>query len=184
MSLVLGYASKEKAIIMSDGRAGGTVSPSETYNKTRKINNNIILGFVGYRETSEHFLNCANDDMGERISNCYIEEFLEEVEYGMNLNVTKEKLQSTFLIIGRTEKGSIRSAIIGNSTGYKLESRIISEPRFFSIGGTISGEIIKEIYTRNMQGMKLDIIGGMERTIKEVAALDYSINENVFCQNI
>ncbi len=39
---------KGNAIIMSDGRVGGAVSPSETCDKTRKINENIILGFVKF----------------------------------------------------------------------------------------------------------------------------------------
>ena len=56
MSLILGYANKQNAIIMSDGRAGGTVRPSEEYNKTLKFNDNIILGFVGYAEPIEIFI--------------------------------------------------------------------------------------------------------------------------------
>ena len=43
MSLVLGYVSKECAVIMSDGRAGVNGCFSEHYNKTLKINDNIIL---------------------------------------------------------------------------------------------------------------------------------------------
>lgn len=55
MSLILGYANKDNAIIMSDGRAGGAVSLSETYNKTRKINDNIIIGFAGIKENIEFY---------------------------------------------------------------------------------------------------------------------------------
>ena len=47
MSLILGYANKDNAIIMSDGRAGENGSLSEFYNKTRKINVNIIWMISG-----------------------------------------------------------------------------------------------------------------------------------------
>lgn len=56
MSLILGYANKDNAIIMSDGRAGENGSLSEFYNKTRKINDNIIIGFAGFAEPIEFFL--------------------------------------------------------------------------------------------------------------------------------
>lgn len=55
MSLILGYANKDNAIIMSDGHAGKDGCYSEHYNKTRKINHNIILGFAGFVESTEYF---------------------------------------------------------------------------------------------------------------------------------
>ena len=57
MSLILGYANKDNAIIMSDGRAGENGSLSEFYNKTRKINSNIILGSAGIVGGIEPFVN-------------------------------------------------------------------------------------------------------------------------------
>lgn len=184
MSLVLGYANKDKAIIMSDGRAGGTVSPSETYDKTRKINDNIIIGFVGYKETSGHFLNCVRMDMGKRIRECYMEEFLEEVEYGMNMDVTKEKLKSTFMIIGRTERKEMVSVIVGDSTDYKIEKNIVSSPRILLIGGVIDGNLINDIYMKNISNKNMSIDGCMRKTIEEVSEIDDSINKNIFAKMI
>ncbi len=83
MSLILGYANKDNAIIMSDGRARGGIS-SETYNKTRKIGENIILGFVGGKELAEYFLDCIDQSLGENAERCLMEDFLEVVEYGMS----------------------------------------------------------------------------------------------------
>lgn len=184
MSLVLGYANKENAVIMSDGRAGGTISPSETYDKTRKINDNIILGLVGYKETSEHFLNCVHMDMGERIEICYMDEFLEEVEYGMSLDVTKEKLKSTFMIIGRTKRKEMVSVIVGDSTDYKIEKNIVSSPRILLIGGVIDGKIINDIYVKNIFDKSQKIEDCMRKTIEEVSEIDDSINKNVFIKMI
>lgn len=184
MSLVLGYANKDIAIIMSDGRAGGTVSPSEIYDKTRKINDNIIMGFVGYRETGEHFLNCVYTDMQNRIESCFIDEFLEEVEYGISLDVTREKMRSTFMIIGRTEKREIISIIAGNSTNYKVEKKIVCDSWIRFVGGVIDRNIIYNIYMKNMSNKKMSIENCMRKTITEVSQIDNSINNNIFMQII
>lgn len=75
MSLILGYANKDNAIIMSDGRAGENGSLSEFYNKTRKINDNIIIGFAGFAEPIEHFLNHVIKEMGTEINQYYMDDF-------------------------------------------------------------------------------------------------------------
>lgn len=177
MSLVLEYANKDNAIIMSDGRAGGTASPSETYDKTRKINNNIVLGFVGYKEASEHFLNCARMDMGERIENCYIEEFLEEIEYGMRLDVTKEKLKSTIMIIGKSENGDMRYVIAGKDTDFKIKDVPLNSVSF--IGGTVPIEDIREICKRNLKNIASPF-ELLKKIIEDVSDIDESINKNIF----
>lgn len=184
MSLILGYANKTNAIIMSDGRAGGTVCPSEEYNKTRKINDNIILGFAGYKETSEHFLNCVHMELGERIKNCYIDEFLEVVKYGMDLDATKEHLCSSFIIIGKSRNGNMITSIAGDVTNYKVEKNIADSPRILTIGGTIEGEIINKIYYRNIKRASVPIVKCMTDTIKEVSTLDCSVNTNTFVVTI
>lgn len=181
MSLVLGYANKEKAIIMSDGRAGGTASPSETYDKTRRINNNIILGFVGYRETSEHFLNCVYSDMDERIENCYIDEFLEEVEYGMSLDVTKEKMESTFMIIGKSESGNIKYVIVGQDTNFEIKDIPLNSVSF--IGGTIPIADIREICKKNSEIISFPYIL-LKKIIEDVSEIDKTINKNIFFKTI
>lgn len=184
MSLILGYANKTNAIIMSDGRAGGNVSPSETYDKTRKINANIILGFVGYKETSEHFLNCVHMELGEKIKDCYIDEFLEIVKYGMDLDATKEHLRSSFIIIGKTDTGNIITSIVGDVTNYKIEKKIADSPRILTIGGTIDGEIINKIYYRKIKRLNVPTVKCMTDTIKEVSTLDWSVNTNTFVVTI
>lgn len=184
MSLILGYANKTNAIIMSDGRAGGTVCPSEGYDKTRKINDNIILGFAGFKESSEHFLNCVHMELGERIKNCYIDEFLEVVKYGMDLDATKEHLHSSFIIIGKTNVGNIITSIVGDVTNYKIEKKIADSPRILAIGGTIDGETINKIYYRNIKRTNIPIVKCMTDTIKEVSTLDCSVNTNTFAVTI
>ena len=69
MSLILGYATKTNAVIMSDGKAGGTIRPSESCNKTRKINDNIILGFAGYLEDITYAFDYITDVSGNDLNN-------------------------------------------------------------------------------------------------------------------
>ena len=184
MSLVLGYANKDNAIIMSDGRAMGKVFSSENYNKTRKINENIILGFVGYKEPCEHFLNCVYMDMGKRTESCYMDEFLEEIEYEMSLDKTKKELESAFMIIGRTEIGEMYSVIVGNSTDYKIEKNLVCTPRALLIGGVSDKNMINALYDKNITNMNMSIEECMRKTIAEASEVDGSINDNFFTRII
>lgn len=75
MSLILGYANKDNAIIMSDGRAGEYGCVSEHYNKTMKINDNIILGLAGFAEPIQYFLNHTLKQMGTIKTNILLKIF-------------------------------------------------------------------------------------------------------------
>lgn len=123
-------------------------------------------------------------DMGERIENCYMDEFIEEVEYGMSLNAIKEKLKSTFMIIGRTEKKEMVSVNVGNNMDYKIEKNIVCRPRILLIGRVIDGNIINDIYKKNISNKNKGIEDCMKKTIEEVSRIDDSVNDNVFAKMI
>lgn len=181
MSLILGYANKDNAIIMSDGRAGENGSLSEFYNKTRKINDNIIIGFAGFAEPIESFLNHISTELGAEIEQYYIDDFWEIITFHMNNKETQSHLKSTFIIIGRTSNNEMYTSIIGNSTNYILEKHLVtSTPRICSIGGTIDGKIINDIYTKNITQYHVPIKECMQTTVYEVAKLDCSVNVNCF----
>lgn len=184
MSLILGYANKNNAIIMSDGRAGENGCVSEYYNKTLKINDNIIIGFAGYAETIEYFLKATFHEMGEERDQYYINDFWELMQFAMNIKETQKDIHSTFIIIGRDNNGNMHTSIIGQSTEYKLESSIVTTPRVVSIGGTIDGKIIEEIYVRNIKKYHIPINDCMRTTIHDVAQLDTSVNTNCFSVTI
>ena len=150
MSLVLGYASKDSAIIMSDGRAGENGCYSEYYNKTLKVNDNIILGAAGVMEGIKIFLSQALPQMGKHRPQYKIDDFWYMMESLMRDEETQKYLQSAFLIIGRHSDGNMYTSIIGDSTDYALEKNKVTIPRFCAIGGTIDGSIINEIVTEEM----------------------------------
>lgn len=180
MSLILGYANKDNAIVMSDGRAGKNGSLSEHYNKTRKINDNIIIGFAGFAEPIEHFLNHVLSQMGKELNQYYIDDFWGLMQFLMDDDETQKHLQSSFVILGRDKENNMHSSIIGDSTNYELKKSIVTTPRVTSIGGTIDGKIIEEIYMRNIKQYNVPIDDCMIATIHEVANLDGSVNTNCF----
>jgi hypothetical protein len=180
MSLILGYANKNNAIIMSDGRAGENGSLSEFYNKTRKINDNIIIGFAGFAEPIEHFLNHIIKEMGTEINQYYIDDFWDLMTFFMNDKNTQDHLHSSFIIIGRDKHNQMHTSIIGDNTSYKLKTNLVSTPRFLTIGGTIDGKIIHDIYTKNIMQYHIPIKDCMQSTICEVAKLDSSVNTKCF----
>lgn len=181
MSLILGYANRGHAIIVSDGRAGVNGSYSEHYNKTKKINENIILGFAGYLEPIEHFLKHVINQMGAEINDYFIDDFWDLLEFLMKFPDTQEHLQSSFIVIGKTKNNELYTSIIGDNTNYKFEKNLVLDtPRILSIGGTIDSSIINNIYMNNILQFDRDICDCMISTVHEVAELDSSVNKNCF----
>lgn len=176
MSLVLGYCNGITGIIASDGRAGGTAFPSEEYNKTRRINSNIILGFVGYKEECEFFLDWANKEMGDDVADYYIDDYLEIIEFGMNDDSTKEHFQSTLMIMGKAKENEIKFVIVGQDTGYKIKYIPADKPNIAFIGGTIPISKIREICEYNLSINDGKIMNKMIKIIRDVASLDNSVN--------
>ncbi len=115
--------------------------------------------------------------MGKRIENCYMEEFLEEIEYGMNLTETKEKLESTFIIIGKLENGDMKCVIVGQDTGFEIKD--IPTNSVYFIGGTIPIKEIKEICKRNSEAIRSPF-ELLRKIIEDVSNIDKTINKNIF----
>lgn len=184
MSLVLGYATPANAIIMSDGRAGENGSYSEYYDKTMKVNDNIIMGFAGIMENIDMFLSCALKNMEKDRKYYLIDDFLEMVDFMMQDEETKSNLKSDFLIIGKNIKGKMFTCTVGMSTGYMIKKNAATSPRCLYIGGTVEGNAIDEIFLRNMRTGGIDIKSRMENTIREAAKVDKSINCNTFFRSI
>lgn len=182
MSLVLGYADGQHAIIMSDGRATGS-HPSEEKNKTEKINDNIILGYVGFEEDAKIFINFTHDAFGDYQKDIGISEFLEYVSYQIDNEDARKYMQSTFMIIGRDVDGSMVFAEIGHYTGHKVLGLVVGDrPYGKHIGGTIDRGLIDNIFDAKMQVANADnAIGLMMEVIYAVADIDSSVNKNCFC---
>lgn len=184
MSLILGYANKNNAIIMSDGRAGENGCVSETYNKTLKINDNIIIGFAGIAERIEIFTDHFINEMGADQNKYFVNDFFEMIQFLMDDEDTHQYLLSSFIIMGRDDALRMHSAIIGNCTGYKLEDNTVTNARYSAIGGTIDGQVINQIYSSLIGNMDIPIKDAMRNTILQVSNLDSSVNTNTFSVTI
>lgn len=185
MSLVLGYASKDSAIIMSDGRATGDF-PSETKNKTEKINDNIILGYVGFAEDAKTFLDFTYDALGDYRKEIRIDEFLEYTSRQIDSQEAREYFHSTFMIIGRDPNDRMVFSEIGHYTGHRLIKRYIdADPYGTHIGGTIGRTIIQRIFQDKMKHFTGDnIVPIYKDIICIVSDLDKSVNSNCYIAQI
>ena len=76
------------------------------------------------------------------------------------------------------------TSIIGDNTNYMLEEHKVENPRYLTIGGSIDGEIINQIYSSNIKQFGSPIEKRMIDTIRKVSALDNSINTNTFTVTI
>ena len=104
---------------------------------------------------------------------------MEIVEYGMSLDGTREKLQSTFIVIGKTPTDEIKFAIVGQDTNYEIKYIPTNKNCVTFIGGTIPIPQINKICERNF-AKDTKIMNMMVNTIREVSALDDSVNTNCF----
>ncbi len=184
MSLVLGYATPTNAIIMSDGRAGEDGSYSEHYDKTLKINDNIIMGFAGIKENIDMFLSCVLSNMGENRKYYLIDDFLDMVNFIMQDEETKAYLESSFIIIGRDSRANMITSIVGHLTNYKIQRGIAYKPKFLNIGGTIDGRIINKICSDYMAKDNILPIFRMKSIITEISKIDSSVNGNIFYSSL
>ena len=178
MSLVLGYASKDSAIIMSDGRAGENGSYSEYYNKTRKINDNIILGFVGIKEEIDIFLDHVNNNISDVKQTMMVDEFLEYIAYLMDDKETKENFHSTFLIAGRERTQKMVLAKIGHYTNHQLKAKVATGPIYDWIGGTVNMRTIQNIVNNKID--LSNVIQSFQGIICDVSEIDNAVNKNFY----
>ena len=116
--------------------------------------------------------------------NCFAEDFLEVVEYGMERALKNRGFDATFLIMGRKTDRSIIMSVAGKGIRGGFASREIREPRMQHIGGCISHEAIGSVYSENMRNADMPIIERMRKTIRDVSVLDSSINSTMFLRTI
>lgn len=181
MSLVIGFGSKNEGLIVSDGRAGNI---SEHFDKTRKINDRIIIGFVGFLEEVEMVLNPLLEELRDEIVSYSLDDFLELLYGAFQTKPTNIIYRSSFLLIGIDNNGCMATAQIGYVTNFEIEKNVCETPRICSIGGTIDESIISSIINKNIIDRKYTILGRMKKSIGEVSKLDPSVNAITFYQYI
>uniref|UniRef100_UPI0006D066E7 hypothetical protein n=1 Tax=Clostridium sp. NkU-1 TaxID=1095009 RepID=UPI0006D066E7 len=180
MSLIVGYASKEKSLIMSDGRAG-VEKHIEHCDKTLKISNHTIAGFVGYLEEAQFILSRLRF---ETINNS--EDFVDRIECLLSDKPKDVPFSTDFAIIGYDNDNKLCTYFIGYLTGYKKQKRIVdeNEPRVLCMGGTISETRIQNIFDFNVTNRSIPVEERLKNTIISVSREDESVNENCFIKSL
>lgn len=177
MSLVIGYFNQEYAIIISDGRAG---TENEYYDKTLKLNDNIIFGYVGYAEEAEMVLPCIKS-LSEITS---VDELLEILEHEFSLKPSEVEFRTTFMFIGIDNIHNMALYQIGDLTNFKMQKSKLTSG-LLHMGGTTDYHSIDDIVRANMFNKnELDITERMKKSIEDVSKIDSSVNNNIFIKTI
>lgn len=177
MSLVIGYFDPDYAIIMSDGRAG---TVNEYYDKTLKLNDNIILGYVGYVEDADRVLPCIKS-LSEVTS---VDKLLDILEFEFSNKPSDIEFRTTFLIIGLDDNKDMSLYQIGELTNFKTQKSTLASG-LLHMGGTVNYHVIDNIMRVNMSNENdKDIINIMKKTIEDVSHIDSSVNNNFFTKAI
>ena len=178
MSIVIGYASEKNSFIMSDGKATG-LNVSEKYDKTFKIGNHTIGGYIGFAEEVNQILNVV---MQETYKNT--EEVVKDIERLFDTKPPYVVFDSDFTLIGMDRQGIPSIYLIGKSTQYKYETKkVLCQPgEFYAIGGTIPREEINKIVENHSRNKIITPLKKAQLMIDDIAKIDTSVNSNVFYQ--
>lgn len=112
MSVVLSYADENMAIIAGDGRVVDTNNNivSENYEKVKKINEHVIIGYVGEVTPCECISALlTKEENQDTISNLYVEDIVDFVE--MYYKTMPHEARVGFLICGISKNSKICAAL-------------------------------------------------------------------------
>ena len=163
---------------MSDGKATG-LNVSEKYDKTFKIGNHTIGGYIGFAEEVNQILNVV---MQETYKNT--EEVVKDMERLFDTKPPYIVFDSDFTLIGMDRQGIPSIYLIGKSTQYKYETKkVLCQPgEFYAIGGTIPREEINKIVENHSRNKIITPLKKAQLMIDDIAKIATSVNSNVFYQ--
>ena len=195
MSLVLGIVFTNKAMIISDGRvtnAKTNLIVDEKFDKTRKINDNVILGFSGETEFPRWLLgqfdNICNKEIfllkADHVADILCKIAQEGVNYRKNL---EQSVSTNFqmIVAGRNSKGIMALYNFGVPTNFEIKEYIPSAKNFvYSVlfpdtnGLNYSLEKIIADYPNKRLEEYINLL------FINAADIDDSINTNLFIKEI
>ena len=195
MSLVIGIVSTNSAIIVSDGRvinANTNSIVNENFDKTRKINENVILGFSGETKFSLWLLEQFENIYKKEISNLKADQVAEilckvakeGVNYRMGLN---ESVSTKFQMIvsGVNHEGIMALYNFGVPTNFEISKVIpIAKSFIYSVlsPGTKDFGAIFEKIIEDFLGRELEYY--INLLFFKASIIEDSINTNLFIKEI
>lgn len=195
MSLILGIVFANRALIISDGRvkdAGTNLVVDEKFDKTRKINDNVILGFSGETKFSlwllGQFDNICNKDVfrlkAEHVANILCKIAQEGVNYRENLEEPKIT-NFQMIVAGKNSRGIMALYNFGVPTNLQIKECIPTAKTFvysvLSPGTKDIGSVFEKVIADN-PGMELEDY--INLLFFKASELNDSINTNLFIKEI
>jgi hypothetical protein len=110
--------------------------------------------------------------------------FLDEFVELFKMKPKENEFNSSFLMLGIDSNGIMCTSIFGHVTDYHIKKNICESARYCTIGGSIDGNIINEIYKRNILNPTIPIHERPRNTVSEVSRLDSTVNDNCYFQII
>lgn len=195
MSLVLGIAFTDKALIISDGRvlnANTGIVVNEKFDKTRKINDNVILGFSGETKFPlwllGQFDNICNENIfrlkADHVANILCKIAKEGVNYRKNLK-EPNTINFQMIVAGKNSRDIMALYNFGVPTNFEVNEYIPTEKNFvYSVlypdteGFDYSFEQVIEDFPNKGLGECIDLL------FIKAADLNDSINKNLFVKEV
>ncbi len=185
MSIVLGFATKAEAIIMSDGRVLDNNTKeiiSENCNKTHRINQNVILGHSGIKEINEHVIQNFYQIYGTRISTVNADEVTHIL-----CDISKQLIHSLsqpfplqMIIAGIDENHNITLNAFSKSEEFQIR-KMVPDSRSCSYMSLDPDSIAgKNIYSQFLANGNLTFREKMINCITYVSTIDPTVNSTIY----
>lgn len=196
LSFVIGFVSTTMAAIASDGRCcytDGTIK-TEFYNKTRKINRNVIIGYSGSTESCEKVLDALQPALEQAQMESNREAYVNEVATCIHrviplFNFPKGK-NVQFIVSGISDEGTMQLYSFGNTnqtnlvpltaTNDKIQTAVLCPLGKDEIGY----QIFKNHLINDLDDEHPFIEDVFKASIEEMADLDSTVNKNFFSQTV
>jgi len=178
MSVVLAYANEDTAIIAGDGRvidANNNIY-SEQYEKVKKINDRVIIGYAGEVTPCECIsLLLTKEENRDTVSGLYVEDIVNFIE--MYYKTMPPETKVGFLICGIAKNSKICAA--STMLGQKSEIIFPSNKEPFYCG-LYPGDIPEDmdVFKKYLLTNK-EPLDAMASTISFCAGLSLSVNRNM-----
>lgn len=185
MSIVIGFISKDEAVLMSDGLVLNNDTREvvdENCRKIQSINGNVIVGYSGIKQFGEcvleNFFKLFDGDPKSITAEyaasvlCHIAKELE--------NSLSAPLPFQMLVAGTNSSNCMVLCSFGKSTDFKITQYVATEESSFYValnpdslsGRDVAGEFLSDnsICVRNR----------MKNCIKYVSTIDDTVNDTIF----
>ena len=185
MSIILGLADTDNAIIMSDGRVtrhktGEIIG--ENCNKTHRFNEYVIVGYSGIKDVSEcviqEMMNLCRENIktlnADEVTNnlCLISQ---QVVESMSISVPAQ-----MVIAGVDGSRKMTLNVFSKSQNFNI-SKYVPEPKGLSYVSLDPDSLTeKNMYRQFLADERFPVETRMRNYIKYVASIDETVNDTIF----